>query len=113
MLNALPQLDYASVFGIGYDVDTYSRILEAAQCFHGVRKEIDRQKSMLSSATVAQWKKRKTLLPENVAKSIRDKRYRRLLLPLLIEQPTVECLNNYIIECLVLTGHRVDILEPG
>lgn len=66
---------------------------------------------MLSSATVAQIKKRQTLLPENVARSVQEDRYRRLLLPLIIEQPTIESLNNYIIACLVLTEHRVDRLE--
>ncbi|RTE70771.1 hypothetical protein BHE90_014825 [Fusarium euwallaceae] len=104
-------LDHASFFGVGHDLTTHTRMLEVSQLFYGMRKEIERQKSMLSSATVDQFRKRKTSLPENVRLSIQDKRYGDLLLPLIFEQPTAQGLNNYVIACLVLTKHHVNGLQ--
>lgn len=107
----MSQEEYTTILGINHDFGTHTQILAISQCFYDVRKELEKQKLWLSSATPAGFRKRRNQLLDNVAKSVHDERWRRLVQPLIVGRNGIGCLNNYIVTCLTLTEYHVKRLS--
>lgn len=110
-LPTFSEQQHSTLFGIGYDMKTHSEVFRAVECFYAVRRETEKQRTRLVSLTVHQFKKANTAFRENIIKGLTDELYRRLLLPLVIDNPTTAGVNDFILACFVLSLNRARSLQ--
>lgn len=105
--------DHSSLFGVGFDPNTHLERLQAADCFHEVRKDIEKNKTKLASLTARSFKRHVSgfrAIVEETVKEDSDGGRRSLLLPFVHDNGTANGV-HFVLACLVLSKSRCQKLE--